>query len=158
MAPNNLISGALYKIISVQSGKVLSLSPTEITTVEALRDINADYQIWRAEDVGDGWQWALRCLKELNGKPLYLSWPGTEPYRGLPLVGSSHEKTGWDIKSWETHGGAEHRIWVHGAPSPGTVVDLKDGSPEEGATIQLWASNNTASQFWLFQETKKPSN
>ena len=49
------------------------------------------------------------------------------------------------------------RMWVPGAPSPGTVVDLADGSHVEGTVVQLWGSNDTVAQFWLFQDVSPPS-
>lgn len=49
------------------------------------------------------------------------------------------------------------RMWFSGAPRPGTVVDLAGGNHADGTVVQLWGTNDTAAQFWLFQKLPVPS-
>lgn len=49
------------------------------------------------------------------------------------------------------------RMWFPGAPQPGTVVDLAGGRHADGTVIQLWGTNGTVAQFWLFQDLPLPS-
>ncbi|KAE9389153.1 hypothetical protein BT96DRAFT_926698 [Gymnopus androsaceus JB14] len=96
-------------------------------------DKGQDNQKWRAEHIADD-GWALRSLYQHDGQVLYLNYSGKE----RSLVGGSDLRR-WNITQWNTRGGAEFRLWVPDAPSPGQVAEVAGG-------------NDGDAQFWLFQE------
>ncbi|KAE9386081.1 hypothetical protein BT96DRAFT_949384 [Gymnopus androsaceus JB14] len=158
-----LASGKVYKIISVVSAKLLTVSTANDhddflanfvlveSRYEAAKITRSPYYIkWRVEHIADE-GWALKSLHQHEGNGLYLAYKSNNPMEKRSLIGTTAAYR-WDIKQWKTRGGAEFRLWVHDAPDPGYVAEVAGGSDADGTEIRLWDSNDTASQFWLFQE------
>ncbi|KAG6856080.1 hypothetical protein H0H87_007569 [Tephrocybe sp. NHM501043] len=137
-----LRDGKYYKIITVISGKVVTL--TDDNWVAAFLDRNMETQTFLAQKVRDD-TYTLKCMDD-SGR--YLGYADRNK-KGWAIA--SKEACEWDITQWKTRGWAEYRIWVHGAPSE-TVLDLRAGNEADGAWIQTSESNSTCPQYWLFTE------
>ncbi|KAG6819034.1 hypothetical protein H0H93_016064 [Arthromyces matolae] len=143
-----LENGKYYRIRSICSGKVVTLDNNNWAT--ACLDANMDNQIFLAAHiVGDAW-----TLRSYDGRT--LGYPDTS--RETWVRGYANADYGdykWDITQWKTAGGAEYRMWVHGA-SGETVLDLKDSKKDDGAWIWTYQPNGTPAQTWLFEEVSNP--
>ncbi|KAG6835359.1 hypothetical protein H0H93_002166 [Arthromyces matolae] len=143
-----LQNGKYFRIRSTCSGNVVTL--TDENWAAACVDGALDSQIFLATNiVGIAW-----TLKSLDGRT--LGYPNTSREEWVKgYANAAYGDYKWDITQWKTAGGAEYRMWVHGA-SGETVLDLKDSKKDDGAWIWTYKPNGTPAQTWLFEEVPGP--
>ncbi|KAG6819558.1 hypothetical protein H0H93_010768 [Arthromyces matolae] len=139
-----LVSGEVYKIISVATGGILTVTYLDGAPVHAVPDKDQLEQKWRAEHKG-GDKWTLKSIADHLDKEVFLTYPASFE-EGSPVEVAANAVE-WDITQWETRGGAEYRIWVPGGTE--LLIDLKD---YRIGPVHLRKNYNTTAQYWLFQK------
>ncbi|KAG6834681.1 hypothetical protein H0H93_008065 [Arthromyces matolae] len=127
----SLISGKIYKIISVADATIITLTD---------RPIEGSLVARRAQG-GD--KWTLENVATGN----YLIYPTNFTQGSRLAVSKQHVE--WDITQWKTRSGAEYRVWVPGGTE--LLIDLVDYGIGGSGNVQLFKSHDTTAQFWLVQ-------
>jgi hypothetical protein len=131
-----------YEIMNEKSGKVLALDPQDQTTVAQLSPRGDDAQQWLLEPGPNG-SFFLRSA--LDGRALTL----TKNARSAPVIcqrldrGSGQQ---WRIDAASADGKA-----VIVSLAGGRVLDIPNGSSQEGLRIQIYDRNGNPNQRFVFR-------
>jgi GH25 family lysozyme M1 (1,4-beta-N-acetylmuramidase) len=145
------VSGGYYRIECLNSGKVLSLSGTNVVLSTY---ISAGSQHWRPVPAGAGGSYLI--LENGNGKALDVS--GGSKSAGANVQVYARNNT--EAQRWRLNATALIADGVYELPSAldtGKVLDIADGSQADGAALQLYAANGTFAQKFSFVKNAKGS-
>jgi hypothetical protein len=145
--PSQLVDGASYRIINLNSNKVMDdkdRSLNDGTHLIQWDKNNGDNQLWRATDVGNGEVWTFTNIA--SGKLMDVTGALTDDQAV--------------IVQWESNGGPNQR-WRF-APATdggykiinqfsGKLLDVFGGSKGNGAGLIQYCDNNGKNQHWLLE-------
>lgn len=149
-----LLKTKAYKIAEQNTGLVLGVdnaSEENGAFVKLQSDAGADakYQMWNAVYEDDTW---FRLVNKQSKKALDLSMSGT-------MNGTWVHQ--WDVSDtdsqlWCLEEGEKDHAMLKSKHST-TYLDIVDGTPWDGAQVQIWEKTGDAIQNWHFEVVKTPT-
>jgi hypothetical protein len=140
----DIVSGSIYKLINVNSGKALDVAQSGTdngTNVQIFRDNNTKAQKWCIQDMGND---TYKLISMLSGKVLDVNHSGTV--------------NGTNVQIWDDNGSTAQR-WRLQAIDNGRVykllniisqkaLDVDHSGKNDGTNVQIWTDNGTTAQQW----------
>jgi hypothetical protein len=129
-----------YEIVNVGSGKVIDLDRNDQSTVIQFSGRGTDNQTWDVERASSGYYflrngmngYALQADNDRNSSPL----------RGVPFNGSSAQQ-------WRIERGKDGNAVI--VNRNGKVIDVPDGTREDGARLQVYGTTGDDNQRFTFR-------
>jgi predicted alpha-1,6-mannanase (GH76 family) len=140
-------SGAIYTLASKASGKLLDVANSSTGdggNVDTWTDTRSDAERWLVNSLANN----LYTLTNVgSGKLLHIA--AATPANGVNVDqnGNTNDNTvEWSIVD---AGGGYYQL--NTAASQNFLLDLLNGTNANGADVQIWQSNSSDAQQWLFQ-------
>lgn len=149
--PANIVSGAVYTLINLNSGKALDVAgaaKADGTPVQIWDDNGTQAQQWQINSNGDG---TYSLINVNSNKALDVKAAGVAP--------------GTKVQIW-TQNGTGAQKWTFNANNDGTVTLINSNSKDaldvaaagtaDGTLIQIWTPNGTGAQKWTLRPVSTP--
>jgi hypothetical protein len=130
-----------YQITNVKSGKVLSLDLNDRSTVTQYGPQNRENQVWIV-DPAPGGNFYIR--NAVNGNAL----EPTGGQKSAAVVAAPFRST--PSQQWRMETGKDGNFLIRN--SFGKVLDLPDGSSQDGVRMQIYDSNGDSNQRFIFRK------
>ena len=136
-----------YEITNERNGKALALDPRDQTTVAQVSPRGDDTQQWLLEPGPNG---GFFIRSALDGRALTI----TQNARSTPVVCRRLDRASgqqWRIDAASADGKA-----VIVSLAGGRVIDIPNGSSQEGLRIQIYDRNGDPNQRFIFRRIDEP--
>lgn len=138
----SFVSDDFYQIECIKSGLLVTAAGGVGSNVMLSQANGSDAQLWKAVGSGDGY---CSFLNKLSGAALDIANGSSADGANVQVYasnGSSAQK--WQLVSTDVF--AEGLYTISSALDQNLVLDIKNGSAQNGAALQLYESNSTAAQ------------
>jgi predicted alpha-1,6-mannanase (GH76 family) len=142
-----ITSGAIYTLASKASGRVLDVGNSSMANggnVDTWTNTTSDAERWMVTYLGN----SLYTLTNVGSGNLLHSANAT-PANSVNVDQSS--STNDNTIKWNIADAGNGYYQLASAAGPSFLLDLANGTNADGANVQLWTSNNSDPQKWLFQ-------
>ncbi|MCW5980870.1 MAG: RICIN domain-containing protein [Bryobacteraceae bacterium] len=128
---------ATYEIANRNSNKVLDLDRNDRTTLIQFESRGTDNQRWQVRDAGGGFFYLINLM---NGQALEAT--GPREVRGMPFRRA-------ETQQWRFQEGPQSTAFI--VNRNGAVLDVTQGSRDNGARLGLYSLNNSGAQQFQFR-------
>lgn len=145
--PDNLVSGATYRLINEKSNLALDVAgggTSEGTNVQIWTQNNLAPQNWKVEDSGNGY---ATLKSQVSGMCLDLSGSGNAAGTNVQQWGCN----GTNAQKWKLVGVGNGYYKLLSAVNNNLALDVAGGGTAAGTNVQVWTDNGLYPQHWKFE-------